>query len=101
MSWSSPKRRAFADFNNGLCYWCGKNVDLKLPPEHINAPTKEHLTPKALKKPGEVVQKVLAHKSCNEMRAIMDATAFKRLMNGEAVTKFELWPHKFHGEKNV
>lgn len=95
MNWASPKRRAFAEANNHACYWCNLAVNLKLGPEHPNAPTKEHLTPRALKKKGETTQRVLAHRICNEMRACMEAAAFKRLMQGEAVTKYDLWPHRF------
>lgn len=100
MKWMSPERLKFARANNMECYWCGLKVDLKLPPEHPNAPTKEHITPKALKKNGEISDKVLAHKSCNERRALMEAAAFKRLMNGLAVTKYELWPHVFEKKEN-
>jgi hypothetical protein len=42
------------------------------------APTREHLPPKSLKKKGQYIKQVLAHRRCNEMRGVMDADAFLR-----------------------
>src|SRR5215468_5922378 len=71
---------------NHLCYWCGEVVRLDVGPEHTRVATREHLVPKALKKPGSQSQYVLAHRECNLLRGLADAVAFKRLMAGEAVT---------------
>ena len=38
---------------------------------------------------------VLSHKRCNELRGHANYDTSKRLMKGEAVTIFDLWPHRF------
>jgi hypothetical protein len=81
-----------------ICHWCGDPVRVDVPNDHPLSATREHLIPKVLKPKGAQRQLVLAHLRCNNMRQVMEATAFKRLMNGEAMTKFQLWPHLF-GER--
>jgi hypothetical protein len=91
----SKKIRDFAERHGMKYHWCGKNVRLDVACMHPLAPTKEHLIPKALKGRGQPEQVVLAHGICNGIRGVADMHAYRRLMDGEAVTKYELWPHIF------
>ena len=97
----SEKIKHFAKSHGLTCYWCKLPVDLTVSCEHPLAPTREHLTPKSLKKKGQYIKQVLAHRRCNEMRGVMDADAFLRLMAGENVTKYKLWPHIFHPDMPI
>jgi hypothetical protein len=81
-----------------VCYWCGEPCALDLGGYHRLAPTIEHLIPKSLNGGNVKMNLRLAHRGCNELRGHAEAAAFKRLMTGEAVTKYELWPHLFAKE---
>ena len=89
----------FAVAHERTCYWCGEEVPLNVPRDDPRAPTREHLTPKALNGKNATVNLVLAHRRCNHLRQYKDADAFLRLMRGDAVTKFDLWPHLFAAGK--
>lgn len=90
-----PSLREVAATAKYICHWCDKIVSLRYNPDHPEAATREHIIPESVRKAGTPRAYVLAHKKCNGLRGNAEAEAFKRLMNGEAVTKFELWPHLF------
>ncbi len=77
------------------CYWCGGIVSLTVDKGHPLAATREHLVPKAHKAIYDESNVVLAHNGCNQIRATINANAFKKLMDGEAMKKYDLWPHLF------
>jgi hypothetical protein len=37
----------------------------------------------------------IVHRRCNAIRGIIDQEAFRRIMDGEAVTREDCWPHLF------
>lgn len=81
-----------------ICYWCGEATVLSGGATDPMYPTIEHLIPKSQYGTNKKENLVIAHKRCNQLRDVANAAAFKRLMNGEAVTKFELWPNLFAKE---
>jgi hypothetical protein len=91
----SKKMIKFAEKHSMRCYWCGTNVRTDVNCMHPLAPSKEHLIPKAIKGKGSDSAYALAHFQCNNLRGIANAEAYKRLMDGDAVTKYELWPEIF------
>lgn len=88
----SEQIKRFAERHNFTCCWCNQPVRIDVPLTHPLSPTREHVIPKAIKAPGQVSSRALAHSACNHRRATMNADGFRRLMMGEAVTKADLWP---------
>lgn len=94
-TYQSARTKAFALEHKSICYWCDQLVRLDVDVEHPLSATREHLLPLMIKPKYSPSSFVLAHRGCNERRAVMNAGAFKRLMQGESVTKYDLWPHEF------
>jgi hypothetical protein len=63
--------------------------------ENPLAASMDRYIPRSIKQPGEVADYVLAHRMCNTLRVSMNRDGIKKLMDGEAVTKYELWSHMF------
>ncbi len=74
------------------CHWCGEPFRLDLGSEHPLSPSREHGKPKSM---GGTKILAIVHRRCNLIRGIIEADAFRRLMDGEAVTREDLWPHLF------
>lgn len=74
------------------CHWCGGPFRFDQGTSHPLSPTREHAKPKSL---GGVAILGIVHQRCNHIRGIIDQAAFRRLMDGEAVTREECWPHLF------
>jgi hypothetical protein len=96
----SKRMQLFAEHHNSRCWWCSAPVRLGVHADQGDAPTKEHLIPKCLQPRKNNQEIVLAHKRCNELRGTSHAKAFRRLMDVEAVTKYDLWPHLFSPKRN-
>jgi len=97
---ASQRLRQFAEDHGGRCHYCGVDVllDASDPPRQA---TRDHFVPRSISlasRRDKRVRMLLACKRCNELRGHADAAAFRRLMQGEAVTKDELWPHLFGEE---
>jgi len=90
----TPSLIKFSMKNNNICYWCNREVKLDLSSTDPLAPSRDHIIPRS-KGGGKGTNLVLSHVRCNTLRNLIDPDAFKRLMNGEALTAAEMWPDWF------
>jgi len=61
-------RRQLWEEQNGCCWWCGKEIDLYLDPNHPLAATIDHLIPVSVGGKDVLSNLVVAHRVCNEAR---------------------------------
>jgi 5-methylcytosine-specific restriction endonuclease McrA len=72
------------------CGWCGDEFG-----EGHLSPTREHLVPKSKGGKNTADNILIVHSRCNHIRGTIPAKAFRRLMNGEALTAEDIWPGQF------
>lgn len=82
-----------------LCHWCGTPMarDRRSP----RAATIEHVIPRADGGGDGDANTVAACALCNNLRGRMEATAFARLMRGDSLARWELWPRLFRRDERL
>lgn len=91
---SSTKLTRFVEERGGACYYCDRMVSLE-DNEHGTGASRDHIVPVTLNGTNAQANLLLACKRCNELRGHAQHEAFKRLIQGDPVTRAELWPHLF------
>lgn len=91
---AKPRLERFVETHMGVCHYCERSVSLEDFGDGLIA-TRDHIIPVALNGTNAQNNLVLACKRCNNLRGHSDYEAFRRLMQGESVTRAELWPHLF------
>jgi hypothetical protein len=98
----SARLLSACQMQGNACHWCGHPFRFDQGSEHELAPSREHATPRSL---GGTKILGIVHRRCNAIRGIIDQEAFRRIMDGEAVTREDCWPHLFPrnaaGDANV